>query len=106
MHNKDWDSALRIAESHDPELVTEVLVGQAQIAFQEEDFTRAESLLLRAHQPEKAIAFYKKHEMWQDALRLCQQYLPNKLGAVQEEFEQAQMSKSSRYVYSVICDYR
>ncbi|XP_052833703.1 intraflagellar transport protein 172 homolog [Octopus bimaculoides] len=102
MHNKDWDSALRIAESHDPELVTEVLVGQAQIAFQEEDFTRAESLLLRAHQPEKAIAFYKKHEMWQDALRLCQQYLPNKLGAVQEEFEQAQMSKSSRGIETII----
>ncbi|GAB1607105.1 transport 172 homolog [Argonauta hians] len=102
MHNKDWDSALRIAESHDPELVTEVLVGQAQIAFQEEDFARAESLLLRAHQPEKAIAFYKKNEMWQDALRLCQQYLPNKLAAVQEEYEQVQMSKSSRGIETII----
>lgn len=59
MHNKDWESALRIAEAHDPDLVAEVLVGQARIAFQEEDFARAESLLLRAQQPEQAIKYYK-----------------------------------------------
>lgn len=102
MHNKDWESALRIAEAHDPDLVAEVLVGQARIAFQEEDFARAESLLLRAQQPEQAIKYYKDREMWQDALRLCNQYLPNKLQALQDEHERAMISKSSRGIETLL----
>ena len=59
VHNQDWDSAQRVAEAHDADSVADVLVGQARFAFEEKDFTRAESYLLRAQRPELAIKFYK-----------------------------------------------
>ena len=48
-----------MAEAHDADSVADVLVGQARFAFEEKDFTRAESYLLRAQRPELAIKFYK-----------------------------------------------
>ena len=59
VHAQDWESAQRVAESHDSESVADVLVGQAKVAFQDRDFPKAESLLLRAQRPELAIKFYR-----------------------------------------------
>ena len=59
VHNKDWDNALRVAESHDPDSVSEVLVGQARGAFADHDFPVFEALLLRAQKPELAIKQYR-----------------------------------------------
>ena len=59
VHNQDWDSAQRVAEQHEPDSVQDVLVGQARHAFQEKDFQKGESFLLRAQRPELAIKFYK-----------------------------------------------
>ena len=46
VHNQDWDSAQRVAEAHDPDSVSDVLVGQAKVAFDQKDWSRFESLLL------------------------------------------------------------
>ena len=59
VHNQDWDSAQRVAEEYDPDSVADVLVGQARYAFEEKEFQKGESFLLRAQKPEKAITFYK-----------------------------------------------
>ena len=59
VHNQDWDSAQRVAEEHDPDSVADVLVGQARFAFEEKEFQKAESFLLRAQRPELAIKYYK-----------------------------------------------
>lgn len=59
VHNQDWGSAQRVAESHDPDSVSDVLVGQARYAFEEKEFAKAESFLLRAKRPELAIKFYR-----------------------------------------------
>ena len=59
MHNQDWDAAQRVAEEHDPDSVADVLVGQARFAFEEKEFQKAESFLLRAQRPELAIKYYK-----------------------------------------------
>lgn len=59
VHNQDWNSAQRIAEQFDPESVGDILVGQARVAFEEKDYTRAESFLLRAQRPEIAVKFYR-----------------------------------------------
>lgn len=48
-----------MAEAHDPESVTEVLVGQARGALEEKDFQKAEGLLLRAQRPGLALNYYK-----------------------------------------------
>ena len=59
VHNQDWDAAQRVAEEHDPDSVADVLVGQARFAFEEKEFQKAESFLLRAQRPELAIKYYK-----------------------------------------------
>lgn len=59
VHNKDWANAQRVAESHDPESVSEVLVGQAKFCFEQKDFQKAEAFLLRAQRPDLAVTFYK-----------------------------------------------
>jgi intraflagellar transport protein 172 len=63
--------------------VADVLVGQAKVAFEASDFGKFESLLLRAQRPELAVKQYRDAGMWPEALRLCKEYLPNKLRALQ-----------------------
>lgn len=59
VHNQNWDAAQRVAEAHDPDSVADVLVGQAQFAFEQREFQKAEAFLLRAQRPELAIQYYK-----------------------------------------------
>ncbi len=63
--------------------VADVLVGQAKVAFEASDFAKFESLLLRAQRPELAVKQYRDSGMWPEALRLCKEYLPHKLRALQ-----------------------
>lgn len=59
IHNKDWENAERVAETYDDSAMIEVLVEQAKEEFQSKNYTRFESLLLRAHKPEMIISLYK-----------------------------------------------
>jgi intraflagellar transport protein 172 len=59
VHNKDWDNAQRVAEQYDQSLIPDVLVGQAKLSFDEKNYQKAESFLLRAQRPELAIKLYK-----------------------------------------------
>ena len=36
--------------------------------------------------------------MWQDALRVCKEYVPHKLQAMQDEYEREMIGNSKRYV--------
>lgn len=96
VHNKDWASAQRVAEGHDPESVSEVLVNQAKFCFEQKDFQKAEAFLLRAQRPELAVKYYKDADMWSDAIRICKEYLPNKLSLLQEEYEKETSKKGIR----------
>ncbi|XP_039273606.2 intraflagellar transport protein 172 homolog [Styela clava] len=87
VHNQDWDNAQRVAQKHDPGSVNDVLIGQARVAFEAKDFQRAEAFLLRAQRADLAVKYYKDAGMWQDALRITKEYLPNKLAAMQAEYD-------------------
>lgn len=95
VHNQDWDSAQRVAEANDPDSVADVLVGQARYAFEEKEYGKAESFLLRAQRPELAIKYYRDSGMWQDALRVCKEYLPHKLQQLQDEYDREMTSSKS-----------
>lgn len=95
VHNQDWDSAQRIAETHDADSVSDVLVGQARFAFEEKEYAKAESFLLRAQRPELAIKYYRESGMWQDALRVCKEYLPHKLQPLQDEYDREMINSKS-----------
>ncbi|KAK7878726.1 hypothetical protein WMY93_030965 [Mugilogobius chulae] len=95
VHTKDWTSAQRVAESYDPDSVAEVLQSQAKDCFEQKDFQKTETLLLRAQRPDLIVVFYKEAGMWMDAMRICKEYLPNKLSRLQEEFEQDASKKGN-----------
>nr|XP_025839786.1 intraflagellar transport protein 172 homolog isoform X1 [Vulpes vulpes] len=96
VHNQDWEAAQRVAEAHDPDSVAEVLVGQARGALEEKDFQKAEGLLLRAQRPGLALNYYKEAGLWSDALRICKDYVPGQLEALQEEYEREATKKGAR----------
>ncbi|XP_077991845.1 intraflagellar transport protein 172 homolog [Glandiceps talaboti] len=96
VHNQDWDSAQHVAEEHDPDSVADVLVGQARFAFEQKEFQKAEAFLLRAQRPELAVKYYKNADMWQDALRVCKEYIPHKLQQLQDEYDREVLSRGTR----------
>ncbi|KAF3826454.1 hypothetical protein GH733_008979 [Mirounga leonina] len=96
VHNQDWEAAQRVAEAHDPDSVAEVLMGQAREALEEKDFQKAEGLLLRAQRPGLALSYYKEAGLWSDALRICKDYMPGQLEALQEEYEREATKKGAR----------
>ena len=106
VHNMDWDSAQRVAEMYDADSVGDVLVGQAKVAFEAGDLPKFESLLLRAKRPELAVKQYRDNAMWSEALRVCKEYLPHKLQALQDEYEQETMVESSRNVDALLAQAR
>ncbi|XP_005948489.1 intraflagellar transport protein 172 homolog [Haplochromis burtoni] len=98
VHNQDWANAQQVAEGHDPESLSEVLVGQAKFCFKENDFKKAEAFLLQAQRPELAVKYYKDADMWSDAIRICKEYIPNKLSMLQKEYEREASKKGLRGV--------
>ncbi|VDP85645.1 unnamed protein product [Echinostoma caproni] len=91
VHNQDWDSAARVAADHDPDSVNDVLLGQARLAFGDKEFARAEALLLRAQRPDMAVRAYREAGMWEEALRVAEAYLPNRVQELQEEFKEERL---------------
>lgn len=52
---------------------------QAEAAVQAGSVSEAEGLFLRAKQPDLALQMYRKALMWDDALRIAEDYLPAKV---------------------------
>ena len=48
-----------MAENYDQSLISDVLIGQAKLAFEEKNYQKAEAFLLRAQRPELAVKLYK-----------------------------------------------
>ncbi|KAI9178878.1 hypothetical protein H9P43_005540 [Blastocladiella emersonii ATCC 22665] len=87
IHNEDWDAAQRVAETHDPPAVPDVLCGRAKVVFGKGDPAAAEALCLQAQRPEAALALYKEAGKWADALRFAKEYVPAKAAAIAAEHD-------------------
>ncbi|XP_054157078.1 intraflagellar transport protein 172 homolog [Oppia nitens] len=92
LHNGGFDEALRVAEESvgDEEVVKDVLTAQARTILERgrrgvDDMNRAEHLLLRAGRIEVAVKIYKDNAMWEEALRVCDQFAPHLVDAVKRE---------------------
>ncbi|CAN0217636.1 unnamed protein product, partial [Discosporangium mesarthrocarpum] len=95
VHHKDWEAALRVAESHDPSAAPDILCARGGEAAAAGDRAGAEELFLRALKPEKALQCYEEAGMWQDALRVCQRHLPHMVHKVQVQYQVAQASSGT-----------
>ncbi|KAL0586022.1 hypothetical protein ABG067_004345 [Albugo candida] len=82
IHQQDWENAMRIAENADPASVPDVFIAQARVFVEQNDFRQAESLFIRGHKPELALAVYMEAKLWSDALGIAQRYLPHKIAEV------------------------
>lgn len=79
VHAQAWDNAARVAEQHDPPSMKHVLEAQGRHAFTAKDYARAEALLLRAEAAGTAIQLYLDAQMWDDAIRLAREYVPQRV---------------------------
>ena len=52
---------------------------QGEAAVQAGNWPEAEGFFLRAKQPEAALAMYRKARMWSEALRIAEDYLPDRV---------------------------
>lgn len=115
IHAQNWINALRIAESHEPGSVAEVLKAQAAQCFKDQQYSEFEMLLLRAQMPELIVQQYKNNgkfilneqkkmhiyifsfilDMWVDALRVCKDYLPHLYPTLQTEYSASHHNKTS-----------
>ena len=53
---------------------------QGEAAAQAGNLAEAEGFFLRAKQPEAALTMYRKARLWEEALRIAEDYLPAKVG--------------------------
>lgn len=83
----DWLAAEQLAEQHDPEALNQILISRAQASLDAGDFHQFETLILRAQQPLLLLQGYKERGRWQDVLRVAKEYLPNRLAALQDEYD-------------------
>jgi len=79
VHQQDWSNATRVAESNDPGSMPDVFVAQAKVMVERQEFTKAESLYVRAKKPELAVKAYKDASRWNDATRIAREFLPHKV---------------------------
>ncbi|CAK9818338.1 Intraflagellar transport protein 172 homolog [Anthophora plagiata] len=92
IHTRDWEAAEDVAQSIDQNAVAKVLIARADEAAEAQDYSLAETLLLRAHKPEMIIEHYKKAGMWSEALRVCREYLPSEEATLRRELGQKSAS--------------
>ncbi|XP_046396687.1 intraflagellar transport protein 172 homolog [Ischnura elegans] len=73
-----WEKAERLArEKLDPEKVKEIFVGRAVELEENGRFQEAERMYVAIHEPDQAIAMYKKAKKYDHMMRLVSQYHPD-----------------------------
>lgn len=82
-HSSDWESALRVAEHYIPEAINEILMSQAAIELELQNYHEYERLLIRAERPEIILQNYKENGMYIDALRIAKEYVPQAVPEIQ-----------------------
>ena len=63
----------------------DVLVAQAAVCVQRQEFTKAEALYIRAKRPELAMQAYQSASRWKDATRIAKEFLPHKVASLAQE---------------------
>lgn len=90
VHQQDWVQALRVAESHDPGTIPDVMIAQARVKADAGDLNSAEEMYLQASRPELALAMYQEADKWAEALKLAQMHLPHRLAEINMAYQASQ----------------
>merc|ERR1719428_1133753 len=82
VHQRDWVSAMRVAEAYDRDSVHDVMVHQAKDLADQSNFQGAEALFIQCRKPELAVQMYSGKRMGNDAIRVCKKHCPHMLGDI------------------------
>ena len=92
LQNQNFEKAIKVAELHvkDESVISDVLVAQAKSIVENNgqsisNLNKAESLLLRAGRIELAVKMYKDLGIWDEAIRVCEQYSPALIDSVKRD---------------------
>eukprot|EP00854_Cymbomonas_tetramitiformis_P006568 gene6568-7868_t len=85
IHQQDWASAMRVAEQYDPASVSDVQMAQARLFIERKEHQKAEQMFVKAKRPELAIKMYKDARIWEEAIRVAEDYLPSKVQEIHLE---------------------
>uniref|UniRef100_A0A7S2Q9T2 Intraflagellar transport protein n=1 Tax=Zooxanthella nutricula TaxID=1333877 RepID=A0A7S2Q9T2_9DINO len=86
IHQRDWTSAMRVAEAHDREGIKEVLMHQGKDCVDQNNLAKAEEFFLQAGKPEMAVQAYSSKRQVNEAVRVCKQHCPQMLGDVVDSY--------------------
>jgi len=86
IHQRDWVSAMRVAENHDREGVKNVMVHQAKDLVDQNNLQGAENLFIQAGKPEMAVQAYSQKRMVNDAVRVCKKHCPQMLPDIVDSY--------------------
>ncbi|CAD5229200.1 unnamed protein product [Bursaphelenchus okinawaensis] len=102
IHNHEWKEAERIARQYVPEMTDEVYINHARVAIEEKDTSNAESYLLRANRADIILKYYREMEMWEDAIRIAKEYVPEYQAELEKEYENVQLRAGERGAQSFL----
>eukprot|EP01062_Namystynia_karyoxenos_P065890 TRINITY_DN59944_c0_g1_i1.p1 TRINITY_DN59944_c0_g1~~TRINITY_DN59944_c0_g1_i1.p1 ORF type:complete len:1796 (+),score=840.25 TRINITY_DN59944_c0_g1_i1:110-5389(+) len=77
IHCHNWPDAMRVANIYEPAAVPQVLIAEANFAFERKDYQHAERFLLEANEPEMLVNLYKGAGMFPEAERIAQAHAPH-----------------------------
>ena len=85
LHQRDWDAALRVCETHDESGFPEVYAAQARDAAERGDSEAAEKLFIAARQPQQAVNMYREAGKWDEAIRVASIHVPREIPSLERE---------------------
>jgi len=86
VHQRDWVSAMRVAEAYDRDGIKEVMVHHAKDFVDQGNLQGAENLFIQAGKPELAVQAYSSKRMVNEAVRVCKKHCPHMLGDVVDSY--------------------
>lgn len=92
VQSKNFPDAIRVAEQFikSENVLSDILVAQAKGMLEMggksiDNLMKTESIYLRAGRIELAVKMYKDVGMWNEALRVCEQYIPSLISSVKRD---------------------
>lgn len=86
VHQRDWVSAMRVAENYDRDSIKDVMVHHAKDLADQNNMQGAENMYVQAGKPELAVKAYSSKRMVNEAIRVCKKHCPHMLGDVVDTY--------------------
>lgn len=108
LHRNKFDDAIRVAEQQgiqgeDDETIKDILTSQARFLFEQmkrinnfDRLDKIEALLLKADRIEQAVRIFRDTGLWENAIRIAEQYCPHLLDSLKRDMITSTTSHSSK----------